>query len=126
MGDRARGQIDGQLVAVRNVVGQGRTLQHGQALVDRVPKEHARERLGDDGPDTGAANRAGGLLARAAAAKIVACDDELVLPYARWNVLAENLEDVLRQLIRVDGDQVARVDDDVGVHVVVELDQSSA
>src|SRR5581483_3973504 len=100
--DGAGGEIDGQFVLVPHSVRQLAALEHWQALVDRVAEEDAGERLGDHGLDARAADRAGGLLAGAAAAEVLAGNDELVRPHAGRVVVAEHLEDVLGQLVRID------------------------
>ena len=74
------GQVDGQLVAGADLVEQPllRFERDQVAAVDRVAVEDAGVELGDDGLDAGGGQGDRGVLARRAAAEVLAGDDDLV------------------------------------------------
>src|SRR5437879_5004140 len=127
--DHAFLEVDLELVAILHRLGRLRRLKDGVAHVDRVAKEDAGERIGDDQRDSGAANRDRRDLSRRAASEVRAADEDVSLPDLGGPGVAAGhaFHGVLAELLLVEGiDRVLGRDDLVGVDVITELPRSAA
>src|SRR2546423_2148996 len=129
VGTHASLELALELVAILHRLGRLRRLKDGVANVDRVAKEDAGERSGDDQRNPGAADRAGRDLSRRAATEVRAADEDVSLPDLGGPGVAAGhaFHGVLAELLLVEGiDRVLGRDDLVGVDVIAELPNATA
>src|SRR6185369_17430085 len=119
--DLASGQIDAQGIAFLNIGIQFGAFENRQAIVDGIAIERACERTRHYGLDPEPLDRRRRLLARAAAAKVAARNQDLKLAQLGRESFAQNFERVLSQTFAIDVDEITTRNDDVGVDVVAEL-----
>ena len=117
VGDGAGIGVHGDDVAVGDGLGGLGALEDGQAHVDRVAVEDAREALGDHAGDAGGLDGHGGVLAAGAAAEVLVGDHDVAGLHAAHERGVKILEAVLGELGRVRRVEVARRNDHVGVDV---------
>ena len=109
--------VDAHHVALRDRVAGLGAFHDGEADVDGVAVEDAREALRDDHADARRLDSHRGVLARAAAAEVLVRHDDVAGARAADEAGVEVLQAVPGELCRVRGVEVAGGDDDVGVDV---------
>jgi len=115
------GEIDVDFIAFVYRGVEIRALDDGQAGIDRVAVKRPRKRTGNHSLNAESHDRRDRLFSRTATAEIPAGDKDLEVAKLLRESVAEHLEGVLCQLFRIDVNQLAAGDDDIGVDVVSEF-----
>lgn len=125
VGDDAGVDVDLDVVALRDRVRSLGAFQDVKPDVERVAVEDASKRLGDHDGYAAALDRDRRVLTRRAAAEILACDDDVALFDLLVKIGVGVFHAMLGELFGVEGRQIGRRHDDVGVDVVAEFENFS-
>jgi hypothetical protein len=118
-------QVDADVVAFLDGGIKRGTLHDRKAVVNGVAIKGSREGTRDDGFDPQAFDGRRGLLPGAATAEIPARDEDVEGAELGSETLPQDFEGMLAEPLRININQMPAGDDDVGIDVVSELEDSA-